>query len=261
MFQGFNIEKLDFKDFADFYKKGYAIYDETKKCIDLKLSFLKDGILDAEKIQSDWFPDIKADVFLSHSHADKNLAIAFSGWLKEKFGLCSFVDSCLWGYCDELLKIIDNKFCKNDNGIYDYKSRNVSTGIVHMILMNAITKMIDKTECLMFLNTPNSIVLENDISQKTYSPWIFSELETSRFIRKIIPNRLEKRIKDSTKFLSAINESQLIVAFPANTSHLIKLDNKDLTNWCKSYSLCNNYLSYKKECPLNYLYKMKNVIK
>lgn len=264
MFQGFNIEKLDFKDFDDFYKKGHSLYDETKKCIDLKLSFLKDEdcVLDAEKIQSDWFPDIKADVFLSHSHADKNLAIAFSGWLNEKFGLCSFVDSCLWGYCDELLKIIDNKFCKKDKGItYDYKLRNASTSIVHMILMNAITKMIDKTECLMFLNTPNSIVLKNDISQKTYSPWIFSEIETSRYIRKIIPDRLEKRIKDTTKFLSAINESQLIVAFPANTSHLIKLDSKDLTDWYKLYILRNRYFSHKKGYPLNYLYLMKNVIK
>ena len=41
-------------------------------------------------------------------------------------------------YCDKLLKIIDKNFCENDDGqTYNYRSRNASTSIVHMILMNA----------------------------------------------------------------------------------------------------------------------------
>ena len=264
MFQGFNVENLRFENgFEELHHKGLSLYDEMSTSIRETLSFLEDEdcVLDAEKIKSDWFPDIKADIFLSHSHADEKLAIAFAGWLNENFGLRSFIDSCLWGYCDKLLKIIDKNYCENDDGkTYDYKSRNASTSIVHMILMNALTKMIDKTECLMFLNTPKSIVLKNDISQKTYSPWIFSEIETSRYIRKIIPDRLKERIKDSTKYFSELNESQLKVAFPANTSHLIKLDCKALNSWRDSYNLRNKYHLSQEGFPLNYLYSIKNVI-
>ncbi len=264
MFQGFNIEDLCFNnDFDYFYNKGRSLYDEMSTNIQEKLSFLKDKkcVLNAEKIQSDWFPDIKADIFLSHSHADEKLAVAFAGWLNDNFGLRSFIDSCLWGYCDELLRIIDDNFCENDDRkTYNYKSRNASTSIVHMILMNALTKMIDKTECLIFLNTLNSIVLRDDISQKTYSPWIFSEIETSRYIRKIVPDRLKTRIKDSTKYFSTLNESQIKAAFPANTSHLIKLNCNDLNTWCNSYNLRNKYYPSQEGFPLNYLYMTKNII-
>ena len=264
MFQGFNIENLHFdNDFDYFYNKGRSLYDEMSTTIQEKLSFLEDEdcILDADKIQSDWFPNIKADVFLSHSHADEKLAIAFAGWLNENFGLRSFIDSCLWGYCDKLLRTIDHNFCENIDGkTYNYKSRNASTSVVHMILMNALTKMMDKTECLMFLNTPNSIVFKNSITSKTYSPWIFGEIETSRYIRKIIPDRLDKKIKDSEKFFSAINESQLKVAFPANTSHLISLNCNDLEEWLKKYYLHKKYYPSKEGFPLNYLYRMKNII-
>lgn len=266
MFQGFNIEDLCFNnDFDYFYNKGRSLYDEMSTNIQEKLSFLKDKkcVLNAEKIQSDWFPDIKADIFLSHSHADEKLAVAFAGWLNDNFGLRSFIDSCLWGYCDELLRIIDDNFCENDDRkTYNYKSRNASTSIVHMILMNALTKMIDNTECLMFLNTPNSIVLKEDISEKTYSPWIFSEIETSRYIRKIVPDRLKGKIKDSTKYFSVLNESQLKVAFPANTSHLINLNCDELKEWNNTYAKRKSIFATptNKGLPLNYLYRIKNII-
>ena len=265
MFQGFNVKNLYFDNGYEesFYRIGQSFYDEMRTNIQEKLSFLEDEecVLDADKIQSDWFPNIKADVFLSHSHADENIAIAFAGWLNENFGLRSFIDSCLWGYCDELLEKIDKKYCENDDGeTFDYKSRNASTSIVHMILMNALTKMIDKTECLMFLNTPNSIVLKDDISQKTYSPWIFSEIETSRYLRKIVPDRLKTKIKDSTKYFSTLNESQIKAAFPANTSHLIKLNCNDLNEWFNSYELHKTHFPTKESFPLNYLYRIKKII-
>ena len=114
----------------------------------------------------------------------------------------------------------------------------------------------------MFLNTPNSIVLKNDISQKTYSPWIFSEIETSRNIRKIIPDRLKEKIKDSTKYFSTLNESQLKVAFPANTSHLINLSCDELNEWNNTYAKRKSIFATptNEGLPLNYLYRIKNII-
>lgn len=47
-------------------------------------------------MQVSWFPQIKADVFISHSHSDEKLAIIFAGWLYNAFGLTAFIDSCVW---------------------------------------------------------------------------------------------------------------------------------------------------------------------
>jgi hypothetical protein len=37
--------------------------------------------------------------------------------------------------------------------------------------------MIDNTECLVFLNTPNSITSQG-VVKRTHSPWLFMELLT-----------------------------------------------------------------------------------
>lgn len=76
---------------------------------------------------------------------------------------------------------IDEKYCKfqkNDGSYwYDYSKRNQSTSHVHMLLNGALAKMIADTECLIFINTPNSIAAEDSKDKaKTGSPWIYSEL-------------------------------------------------------------------------------------
>ena len=45
------------------------------------------------------------------------------------------------------------------------------------MLNMALAKMIDKTECFLFLNTENSVLMRNEFSsQETESPWICDEL-------------------------------------------------------------------------------------
>ena len=61
-------------------------------------------------------------------------------------------------------------------------------GHVHMMLSTALANMIDKTECIMFLNTPNS-VSTRDTKLKTYSPWIYNEIEITRIIEKNKKNK------------------------------------------------------------------------
>ncbi|WP_172196658.1 hypothetical protein [Saccharibacillus qingshengii] len=166
--------------------KGLEVYEDVKGKVTGALEdfLLGDGSIDGSRLQDDWFPTIKADVFISHSHDDENSALEIAGWLKVRFGLVAFIDSCIWGYCNDLLKQIDNEYCfRKEDGMYDYNLRNYSTSHVHMMLSTALTKMMDKTETLFFLNTPNSINTQQAIN-KTYSPWIYHELATSEKLRK-----------------------------------------------------------------------------
>ena len=152
-----------------------------------------DDELCAESIWDEWFPACKADVFISHSSKDIKLAKQFSIWLKEEFGLDGFIDSDIWGHADKLLQDIDDMYCKNTNGLtYSYKKRNASTAHVHMILSYALTRMIDKTECFIFLDTSNSVTA-GDAVDGTYSPWIFHELATVDTIEERQPPREQKK--------------------------------------------------------------------
>lgn len=109
-----------------------------------------DGVIDGTKLQENWFPTKhKFNVFLSHSHNDKQLAIALAGFLKDKLGLNAFIDSCLWGYSNDLLKEIDQRYCRHRNGVsFDYNKRNYSTSHVHMMLSIALSRMIDNCEAV-----------------------------------------------------------------------------------------------------------------
>ena len=148
------------------------------------------------------------------------MAIALAGWLYETFGLESFIDSCIWGYADDLLKKLDKEYCKTTRQGYNYQSRNYSTSHVHMMLNMALMQMIDKTECLFFLNTPNSIDL-SDIETRTLSPWIYSEIGISQMINKKIRTK---------KFSDNLDES-LKISYKLDLSHLANITDSDLLQW------------------------------
>lgn len=192
MFAGFNVQIEDKEKFGKYYNIGSDIYKEQIEIISAGLEkyINPDGSLNEMRIEDDWFPEVRAHVFLSHSHNDIDFVKSFAGWLNEKFGIIAFIDSSVWGNSDNLLKSIDNKFCvsslDDNNAIkYSYKLRNKSTSNVHMILYTALMKMIDNTECLMFINTPLSLKWSDIISEKaaTESPWIYGELLASKLIR------------------------------------------------------------------------------
>ena len=130
------------------------------------------------------FPTFKP-MSLSHTPIeDKRLVLVFAAWLFVSFGIRSFIDSSVWGNADQLLKQIDDAHCLNLGGeTYSYEKRNKSTSHVHMMLATALAKMVDKIECVIFVNTPNSITPKQAIN-KTYSPWIFYELAMIGLIRR-----------------------------------------------------------------------------
>lgn len=235
MFATFKIDLSSLSEniLNEYYKKGVKLYnadsEKIKESIDKYLSI--NGELNASEIEKDWFPSFSADVFLSHSHKDERKAIALAGLLKD-IGLTVFIDSCVWGYADSLLRQIDNHYCvskRNKDGsvdTYDYQRRNQSTAHVHMILNGALMKMLDNTECLIFLNTPNSMNVKDISSGTTKSGWIYSELLMSKLLRKRYPNR------KNTNYNFEINESVrhdgFSVEYDVDIKHLIIITVKDI---------------------------------
>lgn len=232
MFTGFNLKGLDKEFLREYIGAGDAMFNEQKKHVEKELDsfILDDGSIDGEALQNDWFPEVEADIFLSHSHGDQEIAMAFAAMLKEEFGLTAFIDSCVWGYADNLLKKIDDVYCRNAKGdMYDYGKRNFSTSHVHMMLSGALTKMMDKAECLMFINTPNSITT-SDVMDQTKSPWIFNEIATSMVLRKNKPERHFELVK-AFNFEAAEKKQKLDVSYNVDLNHLTLLHTPDLSEW------------------------------
>lgn len=222
----------------------------------------KNGRIDGTKLKEKWFTAINADIFLSHSHRDEEQVIAFAGWLYDTFGLTSFIDSCVWGYCDDLLKEIDDKYCRNLFGpTYNYNLRNCSTSHVHVMLSSALSEMIDKTECVIFFNTPQSIALEEEIDSvrndetRTYSQWIYYELSMAQMIRQTDPERFRGSINENYRYFYLIHDSIKDIPFEYDVSKLFsgmnELTDEILYRWKKHYDLSED-----DEFALDELYKL-----
>ena len=94
-------------DLSEDQEHVYSVNEEFSFCLDkfiLKGSVNKDLLLDGTKIINDYFPEIKADIFISHSHKDVKKAKQFANLIHRKTGLKSFIDSEVWQYADSLLK-------------------------------------------------------------------------------------------------------------------------------------------------------------
>lgn len=239
-------------DWGNLVSIGRDRLAETQKSItqDLNKFTNLDGDLEAEKIINHWFPNIDADIFISHSHKDEELILGLSGWLKKEFGLTAFIDSMVWGYSDNLLKIIDNKHCRNSHdNTYNYLKRNRSTSHVHMMLSTALIDMIDKCEMFLFIETKNSFIPSNYLESKgeTESTWIYFELSLVDKIRENIP----ERFKNKTTVISESLET-FKVKYNTNISNLETLTSYDLNIWKGNINI-----SDKTEDKLDELYRLK----
>ena len=244
MYKKYNLENVIIDESAPYVQKYKHLFDNQQNIVRSALDayILKDGIIDGDKIREDWFPtDINAKIFISHSHYDQKLAVNLACWIYANFHIMSFIDSCVWGYANDLLLKLDARYCKKENGLYDYDKRNCSTSHVHIILTTALNKMIDRAECLFFLNTQNSIKFKG-IEDKTLSPWIYSELETARTIRVNIPTRWQSKycfFSYSGQLKEARETSDFKVAYAVDTSQLYNLKSETLQLWRKKTSISN----------------------
>ncbi len=213
---------------------GKVIMEEQRCNINKELDdyINQQGYIDMSQISEDWFPEVDCDVFLSHSHKDDILVTGLVGFFHKCFNLKVFVDSYVWGYCNDLLKQLDNKYCRTENSFYDYDKRNYSTAHVHMMLSTSLSSMINRAECIIFLETENSLDAKNIIENGTSSPWIYYELITTKLTQLIFPKRItpEKRSE-----LLAFSEN-FKPMYRGNTSHL-----ENLTSNCLNYVKQKNY--------------------
>ena len=205
--------------------------------------------LDGEQIRKDWFPENNLDVFISHSSKDVHEAERLSSWLFNEFGIQSFIDSQFWEHSDVLLKKIDDKYClsnKSDKKTYSYEKRNISTAHVHMILSYALAKMIEKAECFIFIDSENSISIDEAINSTTYSPWIFYEL----MIAQTITLQPHKRglIKSSTLWSEDFKLKHPVLSDRLKTT----LESKTLSQWSKATKQIDN----RNHHPLDILYSI-----
>lgn len=253
MFSGFNL-KLNESFFTgkpkDFYfyrtnGENHLKYesDRIKKNLEL---FIKNDSINGSKLQNEWFPKIKADVFISHSHQDCDLANALAGWINEEFGLKVFIDSNIWGHSNKLLKNINSKYSNmrvNPLGgyLYDYSSCCAASQHVNMMLSVALQQMIDNTECIILLNTNNSVNVfdnNNDKINTTYSPWIYSEIICSEIIRKkpLWYYRNYHSLKNMHEDATPRNLFySLLISYDVNLEHLIEIEQEKLDQWLETY--------------------------
>ena len=255
MYRGFELDINDW-DISNYHAQGLKVFDFFKNKVTPVLdSYIKDNkALDGDAMRKDWFPEVEADIFISHSHTDKDLAICLAGWLYKKFEIRAFIDSMVWNYADDLLWEIDKNYCRpKGEKHFIYKLRNYSTSHVHMMLTASLNKMIDKCECFFFIKTPNSITTQKAIEEaKTYSPWIYSEIETSRIIRKK-PLSVYRELSDSEVKLFSLSKQKFLnenlkIEYPLNTDHLEEITEMELILWEKQFS------SDPEKYPLDNLY-------
>lgn len=253
MWRGFNLNLELNRDetFAEFHKIGLQQYADDSQQVEFILNTFvnSDNTLNGTAIQNFWFPQIEADIFISHSHKNKDEAIALAGWLSYNFKLRTFIDSCIWGYSNKLLLILDKEHCwMPQRGVYDYNLRNHSTSHVHMMLSTALTMMIDKCECLFFLNTPHSIKSYGE-TDKTESPWIYSEIATTKIIEKKDPGRVGELTETYSHF-DGVDEIKkgMTMTYDLDLTHLTALNLNNINNW---QAQKNN-----KEHPLDTLYRL-----
>ena len=146
MFNGFNVRATLPKnpDFTRYYSLGQDLFDQYRGRIAPALRNFteKGGNLDGSAIQKDWFPEISVDIFISHSHQDTEQAITLSGWLWDNFQLRAFIDSCVWGYANDLLWQLDNQYSLISPNLFDYQKCNQSSAHVHMILTTALSMIV-----------------------------------------------------------------------------------------------------------------------
>ncbi|MCQ2908994.1 toll/interleukin-1 receptor domain-containing protein [Helicobacter pylori] len=137
-------------------------------------------VLNRNEIKEAFFspfkPQLKSvQVFLSHSHADRNKALEVKNYLENQTKRKVFIDSLFWDHKDDVL---------NELAEYDDISRIKDA--FTLILRESLQDMIEKCPYFVFLRSKNS-VSNQGLSRITHSAWIYEELKIAHSISESRP--------------------------------------------------------------------------
>ncbi len=175
-----------------FNNQAHQINEAAKKIHELikNARYSNDNIvLKRNEIKEAFFspfkPQLKnAQVFLSHSHADRNEALEVKDYLEEyRDAECVFIDSLFWDYKDDVLNELAECAEYDDNDI------SVIEDAFTLILRESLEDMIKKCPYFVFLQSKNSVSLNQGLSRITYSAWIYEELRIAHSISAISESR------------------------------------------------------------------------
>lgn len=204
------------KDFLDKHIKDFKC--GTTNTINykeiLKASSNETGIYSADEIRNKIFPSIDADIFISHSHRDREIALKLANYLKNTFDLNAFIDSSIWGNVYQLADTLQKS--KPDT-----KNNDIVTKM-DMILISALTSMLDHCECVFFINTKNSIAKDF-----TSSPWIYYEL----FISNLLPIEIPERLASPEIRFRTPENKYLTVSYHIDIHNLPKINFEEFSEW------------------------------
>lgn len=256
MYKSIQVEDFDFSIFSDVSPSDVKKYKERNKNRLIKIQdYLLDSknTLSVEKIYEKLFVDIKPDIFLSHSHADEDDVIRLAILIEEELNLSVFIDSCIWGDAFKLLREIDEEYCLNGSN-FNYKKRNYTTSNVFIILNSALHRVIYNCEVFIFLGTDNSIPINEAFKSERYlsSPWIYSELQFAKLVRRTPKPRgikFESRDQALAESLAFDNAPNFAYSIPETDTTLL---NRNLKNWIED----SNRYSSQDVHPLDRLYKI-----
>ncbi len=166
-----------------FHNQAHQVSESAEKIHELikNAPYSNDNIvLKRNEIKEAFFnpfkPQLKtAQVFLSHSHADRNKALEVKNYLENQTKRKVFVDSLFWDYKDDVL---------NELAKYDDISRIEDA--FTLILRESLENMIKKCPYFVFLQSSNSVPNQG-LSRITYSAWIYEELKIAHSISESRP--------------------------------------------------------------------------
>ncbi len=202
-----------------FNNQAHQVNEVAEKIAEKIYKLIKDAkhpnddiILNHNKIKEAFFnpfkPQLKdAQVFLSHSHADKNKALKVKNYLESETNHRVFIDSLFWDYKDNIVK----EMSKYDN---TSKIEDAFT----LILRESLQDMIEKCPYFVFLKNKNS-VSDQGLSHITYSAWIYKELKIAHSIRESRPTPMMENFQVSHNISPFLEHLETITL--SKLSHII----------------------------------------
>lgn len=141
---------------------------------------LNQPIIDADKLSEILFPktpDRKKSIFISHSHAYVNKALAVKDFFTSK-GISCFVDGEVWADVYYILKVFQTKFaeCLGEN-TYSLSDCNMHAAHMYLMLATALMREISQDGAFLYLGTGKSV-------DKLNSPWLHYELSLASLFMK-----------------------------------------------------------------------------